>query len=92
MKMPFGFNKTLRFNFCNKNFVLYKFNNKKFSDKNLNSNSEQITTEESKDFVISDKSNLIHKSNSMSEASILEELEKLDLDQNKQVKQVTLKN
>lgn len=92
IKMPFGFNKTLRFNFCNKNFVLYKFNNKKFSDKNLNSNSEQITTEECKDFVISDKSNLIHKSNSMSEANILEELEKLDLDQNVQVKQVTLKN
>jgi hypothetical protein len=89
LKFPFGFNKTMRFNFCNKNFVLYKFNNKKFCDKNINS--DNIPNEENKDFVISDKNdaNLIHKSSSMSEVNILEELEKMDLDQ---AKQVTLKN
>jgi hypothetical protein len=63
---------------------LYKYNNKKFCDKNLNS--DNIQNVESKDFMDSEKLvNLVHKSNSLSDVNIIEEIEKIDLDQNKQV-------
>jgi hypothetical protein len=69
----FRFNKTLRFNICNKNFTFYKLSERKFCEKKINEATSIINTTNS------------NTSTNNSEINILEEIEKMSLEESKQI-------